>query len=330
MISLAAPWVFALLPLPWVLHRLLPGLERQRDTVQAPFVGRLADAIGREPANRAIVATRRPVQVGMFVGAWVLALAALAKPQWIGEPLTRTLPTRDLLLAVDLSGSMETADFTDAAGERVDRLTAVKQVLDEFLARRQGDRVGLIFFGSSAFVQSPFTDDLAVCRLLLDEAQVRMAGPRTVLGDAIGLAIVLFDDSELDERVLIVLTDGNDTDSRVPPEQAAAIARDRDITIHTVAVGDPEATGEEQLDEIALRAVAETTGGIYAHAADRSELEAIYARIEALGARDVVRASYRPRRDLFAWPLGALFLLSAGFLARVHGPALRRGARRDG
>ena len=127
---------------------------------------------------------------------------------------------RDLMVAVDLSGSMEAQDFTDNEGNSVDRLTAVKQVLDEFFARRDGDRVGLILFGSAAFVQVPFTDDLDVVRELLNEAQIRMLGPKTMLGDAMGLAINLFERSEVDERVLVVLTDGNDTGSLVPPERA--------------------------------------------------------------------------------------------------------------
>jgi len=231
------------------------------------------------------------------------------------------VPTRDLLLAVDLSGSMEARDFTAATGEQVDRLTAVKQVLDGFLSRREGDRVGLIFFGTAAFVQSPFTEDLEVCRLLLGEARVRMAGPRTVVGDAIGLAISVFEESELEERVLILLTDGNDTGSRIPPDKAAEIARDRGITIHTVAVGDPAAVGEEQLDVEALQAVAGTTGGVYAFAGDRSELEFVYQRLDELDTRDVETQSHRPRSELYAWPLGAFLFLTLGFFGLVHVPA---------
>src|SRR5262249_14305415 len=146
---------------------------------------------------------------------------ALARPQWLEPPVTRTLPSRDLMLAVDLSGSMETKDFTAPDGKKVDRLTAVKAVLDDFLSRRKGDRVGLIVSGSAAFVQAPFTDDLDVCRELLSETSVRMAGPKTALGDAIGLAITRFEKSNTPQRVLIALTDGNDTGSRVPPERAA-------------------------------------------------------------------------------------------------------------
>src|SRR5262249_54779859 len=152
-----------------------------------------------------------------------------------------------------------------------------KQVLDDFLARWKGDRVGLIFFGSAAFVQAPFTEDLEALRSLLDEAQVRMAGPRTAFGDAIGLALDVFaHDEGVRGRVLIVLTDGNDTGSQVPPREAAEIARDRKVTIHTVAVGDPTAAGEDKLDEETLRAVAATTGGRYSHAGDREALAHIY------------------------------------------------------
>jgi Ca-activated chloride channel family protein len=220
-----------------------------------------------------------------------------------------------MLLAVDLSGSMETQDFQDADGNTVDRLTAVKQVLDEFLAQRQGDRVGLIFFGSAAFVQAPFTDDLEVCRELLDEAQVRMAGPQTAFGDALGLAINTFERSTVKERVLIALTDGNDTASQVPPAKAAQIAKDKGIVIHTVAVGDPTAAGEDALDEATLEQVASSTGGLYSHAGNRDELQAIYDRLDELETRKVETLSHRPRRDVYYWPLVAALLLSMGYFA---------------
>lgn len=217
---------------------------------------------------------------------------------------------RDLLVAVDLSGSMEAQDFTDNEGNSVDRLTAVKQVLDEFFTRRDGDRVGLILFGSAAFVQVPFTDDIDVVRELLDEAQIRMLGPRTMLGDAMGLAINLFERSEVDERVLIVLTDGNDTGSLIPPERAAGIARDNDVVVHTIAIGDPAAVGEQALDEKTLENIATTTGGGYFHANDRQELEEIYAHLDEINPRQVETQSYRPLTELYIWPLAAGMLLS--------------------
>ncbi len=148
---------------------------------------------------------------------------------------------------------METEDFTDADGRQVDRLTAVKGVLRDFLARREDDRIALIVFGSAAFVQLPFTADKVAVQQMLDETRVRMAGPKTMLGDAIGLAITLFERSEVPERMMIVLTDGNDTGSQVPPVRAAEIARDRDVVIHTIGVGDPTRAGEDEaLDEAVL------------------------------------------------------------------------------
>jgi Ca-activated chloride channel family protein len=214
---------------------------------------------------------------------------------------------------VDLSGSMETEDFTNSRQETVDRLTAVKEVLDDFLTRREGDRVGLIVFGNAAFVQVPFTQDLSACRLLLEETAVRMSGPRTAFGDAIGLGITLFKRSELEDRVMIALTDGNDTGSKVPPVEAAKIARDNDITIHVIGVGDPTSTGEEKLDEETLTAVASTTGGRYFYAADRNQLQDIYSELDKIGIREIEAQTYRPRIDLFHWPLAVFMMLGLAY-----------------
>jgi Ca-activated chloride channel family protein len=262
----------------------------------------------------------------MLTLCWVCAVVALARPQVIEPPVNKEIPVRDLLLAVDLSGSMETRDFTNADGQAVDRLTAVKEVLDDFLARRQGDRVGLILFGSAAFVQAPFTEDLDVCRELLGEAEVRMAGPQTAFGDALGLAINTFERSTVKDRVLIALTDGNDTSSQVPPDKAAQIARDKGIVIHTVAVGDPQAAGEDALDETTLKNVAQTTGGLYSHADDRSQLEAIYEQLDAIETRKVETVSHRPRRDIYWWPLVAAVLVSMAWFA---GALLLQSGRRQ-
>lgn len=177
--------------------------------------------------------------------------------------------------------------------------------------------MGLILFGTAAFVQAPFTKDLDVVRTLLDEAQVRMAGAKTAVGDAIGLAMTVFERSEMEERVLIVLTDGNDTGSLVPPTRAAEIARDKGIVVHTVAVGDALTVGEDKLDEETLESIARITGGRYFFAADREGLGEIYAELDKLNPRKVETLSYRPQRDLFHWALGAALGLSFFFYAVV-------------
>ena len=323
MYTFSHPWLLLLIVLPVVLRRFLPAYREPRLAVRAPWFRRTASLLGQKPTAGAVVVEPRRSQLVFQSIAWILLIVALARPQYLEPPISRVTPTRDLLLLVDLSGSMETEDFTNAQGETVDRLTAVKEVLDDFLTRRQGDRVGLIVFGNAAFVQVPFTQDLDACRILLAETAVRMAGPRTAFGDAIGLGITLFERSELDERVVIALTDGNDTGSKVPPAEAARIAKDNDITIHVVGVGDPAATGEEKLDEEVLSAVASTATGRYFHAADRDELEGIYAELDKLGTRDVETETYRPRLDLFHWPLGGFLVM--GFL--YYGTALVGGAR---
>ena len=306
MLTFAHNWIFWLAPLPVVVHLWVPPKVRHRPAVRVPFLSRLL--VSREGA----VSVRRTAakSLVMLTAVWLLVVAALARPQWLEPPIERTIPTRDLLLVVDLSGSMDHEDFTNADGMTVNRLTAVKEVMGDFLIRREGDRVGLVVFGNSPFLQVPFTTDLTLCRQLLDETDVGMAGPRTALGDAIGLGIGLFDNSDVPTKTIIALTDGNDTASSVPPMEAARIARDRDITIHTIAVGDPATVGEEEIDQQALKEVAEMTQGDFFLALNRTELADIYDRLDTIETREVKTVSHRPRRDLFFWPLGIALVIS--------------------
>lgn len=307
MLSFNYPWLWLLLPLPWVLRALLSPAQVQRASVKVPFGERLAETLG-DHGNAAGNSHSQPlIELSL---AWVLVLAALARPQWIEPPIIKELPTRDLLLIADLSASMQQEDFEDAAGKKVDRLTAVKQVLGGFLEKRDGDRVGLVVFGDAPYLQAPFSTDLELVRQLLDECQAGMAGPRTALGDAIGLGVGLFDQSDAQAKTIIALTDGNDTKSRVPPVEAARVASEREIHIHTVAIGDPATVGEDKLDEQALRDVAATAGGKYYFAADRQSLEGIYEELDKIETRKVKTVSHRPRRDLYYWPLAIALLVS--------------------
>lgn len=301
--TFAYPWLLALVVLPLLVEWLAPAYRQTAPSLRVPFLDRIAKLMRRDPSEGAVVLHGGWLRTTALFVAWISAIVALARPQIVEPPITRLVPRRDILLAVDLSGSMETQDFKNAKGETVDRLTAVKEVLDDFLQKREGDRVGLIFFGNAPFVQAPFTEDLRLCRQLLDEAQTKMAGPQTAFGDAIGLAITLFDKSPLKDRVLIALTDGNDTASKVPPQKAAEIAHDKGIVVHTVAVGDPQAAGEDPLDVDTLQTVAHETGGLYSFAADRDQLAKIYERLDKLDAPPVQTISHRPRRDVFWIPL---------------------------
>ncbi len=310
MLTLAHPWLLILLPLPWLLRILLPPRRVSQAAVRVPFgrrlrrivTGKTSDTVSSKPARRLVV----PVLL------WLILLGALARPQWLESPITKNQPTRDLLLLVDLSGSMTQEDFTNAAGETVDRLTAVKEVLGDFLERREGDRVGLVVFGDAAFLQAPFSTDLGLSRRLLDETVIGMAGPRTAFGDAIGLGIGLFDDSDAPAKTIIALTDGNDTASQLPPVEAARVAAQREIRIHAVAIGDPATVGEDKLDEATLKATAEAAGGSYFFAADREGLAGIYDELDRIETRKIDIVSHRPRRDLFPWLLLAALAISLG------------------
>ena len=317
MFTLSYPWLLLLVLLPPLLRRLLPAYREPRQALSVPWFQRIADLLGQKPSDGAVVIQAKMLELLFLWLLWAILMIAIARPQYLEPPVSRVVPTRDLMLLVDLSGSMETEDFTNTQGKTVDRLSAVKEVLDEFLTRREGDRVGLIVFGNAAFTQIPFTQDLDASRILLEETTVRMAGPRTAFGDAIGLAITQFEQSEVEERVIIALTDGNDTGSRVPPSEAAKIARHNEIKIHVIGVGDPAAVGEEKLDESVLKTVASTTGGRYYHAADRDQLQEIYAELDRIDTRDVATATYRPRIDLFHWPLGVFLVL--GFVYHLFG-----------
>jgi Ca-activated chloride channel homolog len=335
MIEFAHPWMFFLLPVPLLVIMLVPPHREPRPSLHVPFLSRLSRLTGKQPEKGSAMLGGLLTRKLVLPFIWLCVVCATARPQWIEPPVSKTRPMRDLLLAVDLSGSMKTQDFTDATGKTSDRLTAVKQVLDGFLSRRKGDRIGLIFFGTAPFVQSPFTEDLDLCRQLLAEAQTEMAGAQTAFGDAIGLAINLFDRSPMKEKVLIVLTDGNDTSSQVPPAKASGIAKDKGITIHTISVGDPRAAGEDALDVPTLRAVAENTGGIYSSASDRKQLESVYQRLDALETHIAGTVSHRPRRDIDYWPLGVGFatavlyqfalLVSHWFAGRQKHPAVTGG-----
>lgn len=298
MIELAYPWLLLLLLVPQLINRLVPAYKERKSAVQVPFFQRLVELTGAKPSKGALIQQRMQFQKICLNLAWLLVVVALARPEFVGEPIVKQKSGRDLMVAVDLSGSMQAKDFVNSDGQAVDRLVAVKSVLNEFVAQRRQDRLGLVVFGDAAFLQVPFTEDHEAWITLLDETEIGMAGMSTVLGDAIGLSIKLFENSDTENRVLIVLTDGNDTGSKVPPVEAAKVAEKYAVTIYTIAIGDPETSGEQALDIDTLKRISEITGGGYYQALDRQQLQDIYQRITALEPELFESLSYRPRRSL--------------------------------
>jgi len=330
MLELAWPWMLALLPLPILAWWWLPPYRARQASVQVPFFDRLAAATGQTPQRGAVVLQRRRVQMIGAVLIWILIVAALARPQWVGDAVTREISARDLILAIDISGSMEQKDFRAADGTTLTRLDGVKRVIGDFISRRHGDRLALILFGTRAYVQVPFTQDLQTAQQLLDQAQVGMAGQQTAIGDTIGLAIKTLEGSHAKQKLLILLTDGNDTASRVPPEHAADIAGQKGVAVYTIGVGDPAATGENRVDLSALKSVASTTGGYFFRAEDGAQLQAIYADIDKLAPAKLDTLSWRPKLPMFQWPLGAAVVLGLALWLGLFlsGERERKGAIR--
>ena len=309
MIEFDYPWIFVFLFLPVAVRLLLPHHMEERSSLQVPFFERLVSITGQTPTKGAVRLQRNLTQRLLLGLGWALIVTALAKPEWVGEPITQNKTARDLMIAVDLSGSMETADFVDDNGAAQTRLDGVKSILADFAKNRDGDRLGLILFGSAPYLQVPFTADLDVFVELLDESAVGMAGARTHFGDAIGLAIKLFEKSKVKDRVLIVLTDGNDTGSKVPPIEAAKIARAHNIKIHTIAVGVVEGDEQTALDVETLQMVARVNGGQFFQAVNQLDLIKAHEEIARLEPRKYETLVYSPKSPLFHYPLGLVALL---------------------
>ena len=313
MLQFEYQWAFAVVLLPFLMYWLAPEFRDRSEAVRAPFFARLVSITGASPRPAAVLLSKSWLQKAVWLAIWLLIVVSLARPQWVGDAIVRETSARDMLLIVDLSGSMDATDFADESGEKISRLDAVKAVLDDFITRRKGDRLGLAVFGNAAFLQNSFTDDHSTVRALLEELQVRMAGSQTMIGDSIGLAIKVFAASESDNKVVVLLTDGNDTGSQMPVARAATIAAENGITIHTVAIGDPTTVGESALDIPVLQEVAEITGGQFFVGLNRQELIGIYDELDNIEPELIETLSYRPKTSIFHYPLGAAVLLAVLF-----------------
>ncbi len=319
MIELALPWALAALPLPWLVRWSLPPARERGGALRVPFFQRLAAASAQGDTR----SRRGWLAVAVKALAWALLVGAAAQPQWVGPPQAVPTQGRDLMLALDLSGSMRTPDF-EVRGRAIDRFSVVRAVARDFALHRIGDRVGLVLFGTRAFLQAPLTPDLPTVAKLLDESDVGLAGEETAIGDAIGLAVKHLRERPEGERVLILLSDGENNAGVLDPKRAAELARDAGVRIYAIGVG----TGAQAVstpfgsravgggsgpDESALRGIAEETHGKYFRADDTESLVAVYREIDALEPTSGDPATVRPVRPLFPWPLGAALAI-AGLL----------------
>nr|WP_288454895.1 VWA domain-containing protein [uncultured Pseudomonas sp.] len=331
MFEFAWPWIFLLAPLPWLLRLWLPAADSGEAALQVSFLGELENLSGRR-ARLQLPPWKKQVHFALL---WLLLLIAAARPEWVGEPLPLPASGRDLLIAVDVSGSMDYADMR-LGEEDVSRLTLVKQLIGEFIDGRTGDRVGLILFGSQAYLQAPLTFDRQTVRTWLDEAVIGIAGQNTALGDAIGLAVKRLRQRPADSRVLVLITDGANNGGQIEPMTAARLAAEEGVTIYPIGIGSDPQQGDNfaafgmnpslDLDEPSLRAIAELTGGEYFRARDQRELQHIEATLDRLEPVAQQPTLARPAQALYAWPLAAALLLSLLLVVRSLWPQLRQQA----
>ncbi|MGD7035027.1 vWA domain-containing protein [Methylotuvimicrobium buryatense] len=322
MIHFEWPWLIAALPLPLLVRWLLPqDSPQQQAALKVPFLEDFSVCA----AQTSMKSANWPLVIAVM--AWILLVFAGMRPQWLGEPVEQTVSGRDLMLAVDLSGSMEEQDFI-INKQQVDRLTATKWVAGDFIARRTGDRIGLILFGTQAYLQVPLTFDRKTVVTLLNESVISLAGEMTAIGDAIGLAVKRLRNQEDTSRVLILLTDGANTAGEVTPLKAAELAAQHDLKIYAIGIGADEmivrsffgsrkVNPSMDLDEKTLTEIAEITGGRYFRARNTEELEQIYDILDRLEPVEKDKQYFRPRSELFHWPL-SISLVLAGIIATAR------------
>ena len=313
MLSFVWPWFYLILPLPFLYRKLRRSANSESPYLESTILLSIA-----ETQNRLVSSTsQRRLLILLLIIAWLSLVTAIARPVNIGNPVALPTTGRDILLAVDISGSMEREDMI-INGRQVNRLYAVKSVVSEFVNTREGDRLGLILFGERAYLQTPLTFDTKTLQDLLIEAQIGFAGNGTAIGDAIGLSVKKLKERPDSNRVLILLTDGSNTAGVLSPSEASDIAKKAKVKIYTIGIGDGRQRNQvlfgqtlvnqnNDLDERTLTAIADLTGGKYFRARDPRELRSIYDQLNKLEPIDQDEELLRPITSLFHWPL-ALFL----------------------
>lgn len=313
MISFEWPFLFFLLPLPYLVYLFFPSSEGGKESaLRVPTLKEFQ-----------VAAAKKTHALSYFQWAfallfWGFLVGAAARPQWVGEQVQIPQNGRDLMLGVDLSGSMQIQDF-EISGKAIDRLSAAKVVAGDFIMRRRGDRVGLILFGSQAYLQTPLTFDTKTVKELLDESAVGLAGTETAIGDAIAMAVKHLEGSKKNSRIFILLTDGINNAGELSLDRAAELAEHANLKVYAVGIGSDKVSvntpfGMRQMalaqtiDEKALKAVAEKTGGKYYRAHNTKELANIYKEIDRLEMVEQEAKTYRVTDEIYFWPLAASLL----------------------
>jgi Ca-activated chloride channel family protein len=317
MLEFTWPIAFLALPLPFLVYRALSRAPKQDAALYVPFFS----VLSRLQSENENLTSGRLLNLICCTLIWLLVVVAASRPQWLGEPVQLPSTGRDLMLSVDISGSMEAQDMV-VGNRQASRIDVVKAVVGDFVERREGDRLGLILFAAHAYVQAPLTFDRGTVGILLEEADIGIIEESaTAIGDAIGLSVKHLRTRPENSRVLILLTDGVNNAGSVSPQQAGELARTENIKIYTIGIGADQVVQRTffgarainpsaELDEEVLTQIAESTGGRYFRARDVNDLVDIYEELDQLETIEQDEQTYRPTRVLFFWPLGAAVLIS--------------------
>ena len=306
--EIAYMWVFWLLPLPLFIYWIFPALRMKSASLSIPNFKKIQEYTGEKPRKSALVKKRNFLSWLGLGAIWILTLCALASPQIVEAPELKVKTSRNFLVLADLSFSMAETDWV-VDGKKSRRWDAVKNVMHDFIKKREGDRMGLIFFGSSSYIQAPFTSDLNTVDQLLDEADVGMAGQMTNIGKAIVKGIQMFEQDTIQTKVMLLLTDGVDAGTDILPLDAADLAIKDSIQIYTVGIGDPAGRGSD-LDEKTLIEISDMTSASYFRAQDTERLNEIYAELDALEPIEYEEEAYKPTTLLYYYPLGLAIALT--------------------
>ena len=322
MISFAWPWLLLLLPLPLFVY-LLPQKRNNRISAALIMPQLLPNTSVSMTTN-----TSKKSPLVILALCWLLTVLALSQPQWLGDTVDIPTEGREMMIAVDLSGSMQIEDMS-LHGSTVNRLDMLKEVLGNFIERRIGDRLGLILFADDAYMQTPMTFDRETVKQMLDESELGLVGRKTAIGDAIALAVKRFDAKQKSNKILLLLTDGQNTAGKITPEQALELAIAKDVTIYSIGIGADvmlqqslfgtrRVNPSSELDEKTLTKLAQQTGGKYFRAKDSEGMELIYSLLDQLEPIEQDQQQMRPLTALFYWPLSLALLLSVGYLLAIN------------
>lgn len=319
MIQIAYPWELIALIFPIIFYYVLPKAKNQASiALKVPFFEQIYQAFASEHnSGKTPTKSKLKYLIGLI---WLLVVISGAGIQWLGKPIALPQTGRDLLMTIDLSGSMQTPDMV-VNGQAQTRIDVVKQVASQFINNRNGDRLGLVLFGSRAYLQTPLTFDRKTVAQMLNDASLGIAGPQTAIGDALGLSIKQLIDHPKNSKAIVLLTDGGNNSGVMEPLAAAKLAAQEHIKVYTIGLGAEQIAvpgmfgtqiinPSKDLDVDSLKQIAQLTGGEFFRAEDAAALANIYAQINQLEPIKSAEITIRPITPFYPWGLGLALILS--------------------